>query len=80
MWESPWPSFVYTVALCATAEIEGGEDHGNILVPPISTVPVVLPGTFLRLSLLNFVNKEMSARAWYFPRLRCAVCSSHGAN
>lgn len=45
-----------------------------------STLSVFLPETFLRLSLLNFINKEMSAKAWYLTNLHCAVCSSQGAN
>ena len=37
-WESSWPTFVYTVVFCATAEIKGRENHGKVFVPPIGTV------------------------------------------
>lgn len=57
-----------------------GENYGNIFVPSINFNSVFLPGTFLKLSLLNFINKEMSAKAWYLTPLHCAVCSSQGAN
>lgn len=48
---------------CATEKRLGEKNYRNIFIPSVSTVSVVLPGTFLRLSLPNFINKEMSAKA-----------------